>query len=55
MKKIIFPLFVLILALAAAKFLFGVDIEGLSEGAIKFLSDILDGLSSYHSHHRDKP
>lgn len=43
MKKIIFPLSVLILGLAVAKFFFGVDVEGLAEGFIDFLSDILNG------------
>ena len=43
MKKFILPLCVVILGLAAAKFLFGVDVEGLTEGFLAFLSDILDG------------
>jgi len=43
MKKIILPLCVFILGLAVAKFFFGVDVEGLAEGFIDFLLDILDG------------
>ena len=43
MKKIIFALIVFALGLAAAQFFFGVDIEGLTEGFIDFISDILDG------------
>lgn len=43
MKKIIPPLCVFILGLAVAKFFFGVDIEGLAEGCIDFLTDIFDG------------
>lgn len=43
MKKFIFPLCVLILSLAAAKYFFGVDIEGLAEGFLDFLTGILDG------------
>ena len=43
MKKIILPLCVVILGLAVAKFFFGVDIKGLTEGFLDFLSDILDG------------
>lgn len=43
MKKIIWALVVFGLGLAVAQFFFGVDIEGLTEGFIDFLSDILDG------------
>ena len=43
MKKFIFPLCVVILGLAAAKYFFDVDIEGLVEGFLDFLADILDG------------
>ena len=43
MKKIILPLCIVILGLAVAKFFFGVDVEGLTEGFIEFLTDILDG------------
>jgi len=43
MKKFMFPLIVFILGLAAAQYFFGVDIEGLAEGTIDFLAEILDG------------
>jgi hypothetical protein len=43
MKKIIFPLCIVILGLAAAKYFFDVDIEGLTEGFLDFLAGILDG------------
>ncbi|MDH3454914.1 MAG: hypothetical protein OEL80_07170 [Desulfuromonadales bacterium] len=43
MKKIILPLCVSILGLAVAKFFFGVDVEGLADGFIDFLADILNG------------
>ena len=43
MKKLILPLCVFILGMAVAKFFFGVDVEGLAEGFIDFLSDLLDG------------
>ena len=43
MKKLILPLCVVILVVAVAKFFFGVDVEGLTEGFIDFLSDLLDG------------
>ena len=43
MKKFILPLVVAVLGLAVAKFFFGVDVEGLFEGFIDFLSDLLDG------------
>ncbi len=43
MKKLILPLCVSILGLAVAKFFFDVDIEGLAEGFIDFLTDILNG------------
>jgi hypothetical protein len=43
MKKLILPLCVFIFGLAVAHFFFGVDVEGLAEGFIDFLSDILDG------------
>jgi hypothetical protein len=43
MKKIILPLCVSILGLAVAKFFFGVDVEGLADGFVDFLADILNG------------
>ncbi len=43
MKKIILALCIFILGLAAAKIFFGVDVEGLFEGFIDFISGILDG------------
>ena len=43
MKKFILPLCLFIFGLAIAHFFFGVDVEGLAEGFIDFLSDILDG------------
>ncbi len=43
MKKILLPMCVVILGLAVAKYFFRVDIEGLAEGFIAFLSDIFDG------------
>ncbi len=43
MKKIIGAMIVFVLSLAATKFFFGVDIEGLTERLIDFLSEILDG------------
>jgi len=42
-KKLFLPLFVVILGLAVAKYFFRVDIEGLAEGFIAFLTDIFDG------------
>jgi len=45
MKKFILPLCVSIIALAVAKYFFGVDVEGLAEGFLDFLLDILDGPS----------
>jgi hypothetical protein len=43
MKKIIWALIIFVLGLAAAQYFFGVDVEGLTEGFIDFLSDLLDG------------
>ena len=43
MKKIILPLSAFIIGLAVAQYFFGVDVEGLAEGFIDFLADILDG------------
>lgn len=43
MKKFILPLCVFILGMAIAKFFFGVDVEGLAEGFVDFLLDLLDG------------
>lgn len=43
MKKIIWPIIIFILGLAAAQFFFGVDVEGLTDGFVDFLSDLLDG------------
>ena len=40
MKKIIFPLCVFIAGLIVAKVFFGVDVEGLTEGFIDFLSGL---------------
>jgi hypothetical protein len=43
MKKVILPLSVFIIGLAVANYFFGVDVEGLAEGFIDFLADLLDG------------
>ena len=43
MKKFIFPLCIFILGLAVAKIFFDVDVEGLAEGFVDFLAELLDG------------
>ena len=43
MRKIILPLTIFILGLFVAKQFFGVDIEDLAEGYVKFLSDLFKG------------
>lgn len=43
MKKIIIPVTIAACGLFIAYYFFGVDVEGLTEGFIDFLSGILDG------------
>ncbi len=43
MKKLIVPIIVCAFGLFIAYYFFDVDIEGLTEGFINFLADILDG------------
>jgi hypothetical protein len=43
MKKIIVPIIVCAFGLFIAYYFFDVDIEGLTEGFIDFLADLLDG------------
>lgn len=43
MKPIALPIVLLILGLLAASFFFGVDVEGLIKGFLKFLGGILRG------------
>jgi len=43
MKKLIVPIIICVFALFIAYYFFGVDIEGLTEGTIDFLAEILDG------------
>lgn len=45
MKKTIIALIVFSIGLAIAQYFFGVDIEGLAEGTLAFLAEILDGPS----------
>jgi len=40
LKKVILPLMVFILGLFIAKQFFGIDVEGLAEGFIDFLSNL---------------
>jgi len=43
MKKLIVPIIICAFALFIAYYFFDVDIEGLTEGFIDFLTDLLDG------------
>lgn len=43
MKKLIVPIIVCAFGLFIAYYFFDVDIEGLTEGSIDFLAEILDG------------
>jgi hypothetical protein len=43
MKKLMVPVIVSAFALFIAYYFFGVDVEGLTEGFIDFLTDLLDG------------
>ena len=43
MKKLIVPIIICAFGLFIAYYFFGVDIEGLTEGFIDFLTDLLDG------------
>ena len=43
MKKTIIALIVFSIGLAVAQYFFDVDVEGLAEGTLTFLSEILDG------------
>jgi len=43
MKKTIIALIVFSIGLAIAQYFFDVDVEGLAEGTLDFLSEILDG------------
>ena len=43
MKKYILPLGLFIAGLAIAHFFFGLDVEGLIEGTLDYLGDILNG------------
>ena len=43
MKKLVLPLCVFILGLAAAQLFFGVDVADLARGFWAFLADLLDG------------
>ena len=45
MKKTIIALIVFSIGLAVAQYFFDVDVEGLAEGTLVFLSEILDGPS----------
>ncbi len=43
MKKIALPVIVFVVGLVIAKLFFGVDVEGLTEGFLDFLGNILKG------------
>jgi hypothetical protein len=45
MKKFVLPICIFIGGLAIAQFFFGLDIEGLIEGTIEYLGEIIDGPS----------
>ncbi len=43
MKKLILPICIFIGGLAIAHYFFGLDVNGLIEGSIDYVGDILDG------------